>query len=162
MSVFPARLHRYPGTGTKQKIKVPLSLQSSQSHCLNIKFFFPQEEGNFVHVYTGQAMTGLTWADNQPNNFDEQDCAMMEQNSSGIFDMSCSFLACPLCLLDISRPFQFSGLCQELQMDRKFLLLEVRGVGGCLLDDIYMYTMVSYIIFHCFKFSFSGKCISMN
>ena len=103
-----------------------------------MKFHFPQEEGNFVHVYTGEAMTGLTWADNQPNNFDEQDCAMMEQNSSGIFDMSCSFQACPLCLLDISRPFQFSGLCQELQMDRKFLLLEVRGVGGCLLDDIYI------------------------
>ena len=52
-----------------------------------MKFHFPQEEGNFVHVYTGEAMTGLTWADNQPNNFDEQDCAMMEQNSSGIFDM---------------------------------------------------------------------------
>ena len=121
--------------GREQKIKVSLSLQSSQSHNLTIQFFFPQEEGNFVHFYNGESMTGLTWADNQPNNFDEQDCAMMEQNSSGIFDMSCSFQACPLCLLDISRPFQFSGLCQELQMDRKFLLLEVRGVGGCF-DDI--------------------------
>ena len=34
------------------------------------------EENSFVNVHTGQPMVGLTWAANQPNNFDDQDSVL--------------------------------------------------------------------------------------
>ena len=90
-----------------------------------------REENNFVNVYTGQPMVGHTWAPNQPNNFDNQDCAVGRKDSGRIYDMSCSFTACPLCEVSTMTTFQLSGLCQGITMDRYFLLLEVNNARFC-------------------------------
>ena len=82
-------------------------------------------ENSFVNVHTGHPMVGLSWAANQPNNFDNQDCAVARKDSELIFDMSCTFPCCPLCQVNTLTTFQFSGLCPGIAMDRYFILMEV-------------------------------------
>ena len=82
-------------------------------------------ENSFVSLHTGLPMVGLTWAPNQPNNFDNQDCAVAKKNHDQVYDMSCSFQCCPLCQVETMTTFQFSGICPEVEMDRYFILIEV-------------------------------------
>ena len=82
-------------------------------------------ENSFVSVLTSQPMVGHTWAPNQPNNFDNQDCALAKKDKGLVYDMSCSFKACPLCQVNTMTTFQLSGICQGITMDRYFLLQEV-------------------------------------
>ena len=43
-------------------------------------------------------------------------------NSSLVGDVECDLDLCPLCQLDLHTVFQFSGVCQEAEMDIKYLL----------------------------------------
>ena len=84
-------------------------------------------EGEFVHLYTGDLMPAYTWADNQPNNLDgDQDCAVIDKTVD-LYDMSCSFLSCPVCQVERLQVFQMSGLFEDTAVDRYYLLLEVNN-----------------------------------
>ena len=89
------------------------------------------QEGEWVEVYSGVAMSWTNWGKKQPaNKTADQDCAVI--NKDGKFEaMRCSDTALTICRLDSPVRFQLRGVCETWPgMDSQYTMVNSSHMIG--------------------------------
>ena len=82
-----------------------------------------EEEGSWTDAATGQSMSWLHWAPENPSNYTNKDCAFFNVTGQSLFDGFCSEVSCPVCeVTSAVKNFVLRGVCLETPVDNFFVM----------------------------------------
>ena len=84
-----------------------------------------EKEGQWVDVVSGQARSWLHlhWAQDNPSNYTNKDCAFYNVSGRDFLDGFCSELSCPVCeISSAGHNFILRGVCLESPVDTYFVM----------------------------------------